>query len=92
MVIKSFTYDTAHQEVKRLKGVARDHDCEHCIVAPAAGWAYDHFAIEEKKDSVDGYYCFDSMHYLALCYKCHKRMDVTFSRLRAAIRDAGWDW
>lgn len=68
-------YKPAHARVKRLRGPASAHACEHCG-APATDWAYNHQDPNERT-AADGYpYSTRPEFYIPLCKGCHKPFDV----------------
>lgn len=69
------TYGGMHLRVRRAKGRARDHGCQHCD-RQAAHWAYDHEDPRSLHDASLGLrYSLDVEHYIPLCVSCHRIFD-----------------
>lgn len=66
-------YSSAHRRIRQDRGPATLHTCP--CGAPARHWAYDHTDPLELP-SCYGPYSADPAHYLALCVRCHKRIDL----------------
>lgn len=94
-------YDTVHARLRAIHGAANQLSCEHCGRG-AEDWAYDYNDPAEKWDAVRGMlYSVDLTRYLALCKRCHVRMDRGKSLaakvppdqwpvIRAWARKTGW--
>lgn len=74
-------YPAIHCRVKRERGRASSHVCEHCG-KPAKHWAYDHQDPEERS-SPEGPYSLDPARYVPLCVGCHNRLDRAHSMTRS---------
>jgi len=70
------TNTAAHERVRRARGRAAEHACQHCG-GPAEHWAYDH-ADPDERQSARGPYSPNPDHYISLCVACHKRFDLDF--------------
>lgn len=71
-------YAAAHARVVAKRGKPTEHECAHCG-KPAAEWAYDRSDPDEKRNTVgrdDGPFSLNPAHYLALCVRCHRRLDL----------------
>lgn len=66
-------YVSAHQRVARLRGPAAEHRCP--CGAGARHWSYDHADPDEVLDPRGRRYSLDPMRYLALCIRCHRKLD-----------------
>jgi hypothetical protein len=82
------TYLTAHSRVRRAKGNATEHACEHCG-SPANAWAYDHKDPDEfLNPEIGSPYSGKIEHYVALCGSCHREDDNAERRaLRQRIKE-----
>lgn len=70
-------YMGAHNRVRRLRGNAKSHTCQHCG-GTAHDWAYDHRDPNQAHEAVNGYdmpYSSDPAHYMPLCKSCHVKFD-----------------
>lgn len=77
-------YTAIHYRIVAQRGRPSDHQCVRCG-ARAAEWAYDHADPNEKRNRVgrdDGPYSLDPAHYMPMCVRCHRRLDLG----RAAAR------
>lgn len=80
-------YMQAHDRVRRSRGKASEHPCQHCM-KPAEQWAYDHADPDERSEiQVDRggepstlTYSLDLEHYVPLCIPCHLRFDHSTNR------------
>jgi hypothetical protein len=95
-------YSNAHSRVRKARGPARKQTCP-CGVR-AAQWAYDHndpnprteIMPTDRGGTVVVAWSDDPAHYIAMCYRCHARLDlergnrsnigVRYRELRAATR------
>lgn len=71
-------YQMAHQRVKKLWGVARDHPCVSCG-ADACEWSYDGTDPDELEDLYMGYlvrYSPWPEFYMPMCISCHRNFDT----------------
>lgn len=67
-------YSGMHDRLRRYRGGAADHPCQHCG-EPARDWAYTHDCPNERT-SEEGYaYSTDVARYVPLCGSCHQRAD-----------------
>ena len=80
------SYNAAHKRVRRTRGRAADHLCQHCD-GPAAQWAYGHSDPDERREFDKGcelVYSPDPEHYIALCQPCHRAFDRSSKEVRHA--------
>lgn len=78
---RPLTYTETHVVLRHQRGKAEEHRCRHCD-KPARDWAYDHEdpnEVIEESPSTHGRtvaFSLDLNHYLPLCKRCHRRLDV----------------
>lgn len=71
-------YAALHDRIKKARGNAPDHPCDHCG-SNAEEWAYDHLDPNERRNSIGRDKCpysLDPAHYIPLCVGCHRRFDL----------------
>lgn len=89
-------YTAAHMRVRQARGPARKHICP--CGKPAAQWAYDHNDPNPRTETMPTSrgrtvvvtWSDDPAHYIAMCYRCHARLDLECgnrSNIGAAYRE-----
>lgn len=70
-------YESVHTRVRRYRGPAVNHSCQHCG-STAKDWAYDRTDVNERIDPETGFpYSTNLARYIPLCKPCHWRFDRT---------------
>lgn len=79
---RAATYNTVHTRLHFERGSASAYVCS--CGKPAAHWAYDHVADDERISERGYAYTTDLTHYAPMCRSCHRRMDMAHRRARPA--------
>lgn len=80
------SYAGIHTRLRRQRGLASAHSCEHCG-KHAKDWAYNHADPNEKTQEWRGYlvtYSGDVSFYTPLCGSCHRQLDMRAAANRKA--------
>jgi hypothetical protein len=67
-------YNQTHARVRKTRGKASEHQCQHCE-HQAAEWAYDHTEPDELVSAKGHTYSGDPARYIPLCRSCHRKFD-----------------
>jgi hypothetical protein len=70
------SYQTAHVQVRRLKGRARNYPCVDSCGREAEHWSYSGNAPDERTDDRGRCYSLNVEFYVPRCHRCHARYDA----------------